>query len=494
MLVLKNFILKFNGIIVYVFVICLVISFISCSKSKKESSQNMLDYADFTYLYTEDSLFYLINIEDTAHTGIKFSFSLNNKFWFHPDSMLNFIRKIPIEDTFCTRKEIIQAWKFISKYTVHDDGIAGENKIMHKPDILLNSATFGLCDDRSAALCLILERMGYKTRISKISSLHVFAEVYDGEKWIVLDPGHSLLFLDDNSCAAGLSEIRKCMNLVSISEPHEYSLWYLKNLFSETNSEATLSLFKDSLQHTFENWFTENVIWDEVYFDLPAGSKIVFPVYDETDYAYMKINIPGYYCGAIKLPLLVTEINNGQTVFSKKIYENGLEIFYDLNLIHGENIEIVALMNPLFLDYNKDMNFRYNSLCGTFPKIQITSENNLLRKQRIEVLELAESFSLSLLNMEFQYVVNQEAESMITWQDFVSKTSAFIVMNKDKFDSNRIEANLREFYVMTENDTVTQNNLVFLFNNKDIFVNIVSLLNLIDVGKSGNVMRQMMRN
>lgn len=317
---------------------------------------------------------YLISIEDTSGNGLTCIFNVNGKFWFNWKSMFDYIHAIPVEDTFGTRKEIIQAWKFVSSSTYHGfpDSLYYENILLHKPGILLNSTGFGICADRSYALSSIAENLGYKTRIINIKDMHTFIEVYDGIKWVMFDPDYGLLFVDSSRKAGSLSELRNGSHIIPVSvAPHRF-ICNFENVIIPYPVRLQSIYASDSLTSFFE---IRNKKLSDACFKLPPGTKIKFPTYSG-DICMLKVFIPGFYNGKVEIPLLIYSVKNNTIPYTDSLSNSGLLSgpFY----ICGNDIEIFAFINPLLFypDEGQPVVFKIFSVSGQLPLVTITEVSN----------------------------------------------------------------------------------------------------------------------
>lgn len=366
---------------------------------------------------------YIITIEDTAKTGLEFVFTLNDNFWFHQDSLLKHIHNLQVEDSFHTRKEIVQAWKFVCKNSYHSCTMSEIEleKTVQFPSLMLNSVGYGQCSDRAQLLRSLWIMMGYKVRIANIKSYHTFPEVFDGEKWMMLDPDFGLLLLNEAGRISSLTEIINDAALFPIKFTEnnficnytdmicQYPTW-LEKIYK---MDSLLSYSK-SLNYKFEN----------TYFELPVGSKVVFPIYsDNINGCLLKIIIPDFYSGNVRIPLLIKSLINNENSKTDSLIKSG-HLFGKFE-IRGRNIEIQAYINPLLFMF-KDQDtvaFNYYTNSTVFPKITIlkyTDTSNyiysitkllpLIAENKDKYLEISDSylkkFKLKITDWaEFQNII-----------------------------------------------------------------------------------------
>ena len=277
-------------------IIVLIFSLFSCNDEIKVSvtEREGIWQSDHIRIVESDSVIPYVVIEDTVGVGLEFTFSINNKFWFCKDSMMNYIHQIPVADCFNTKEELIQAWLFVSMYTYHHKPISMSEKHIHIPSMLINSVGYGLCDDMTATLCLIWEEMGYETRINHVTDFHVFPEVFDGNRWLMMDPDFALLLITDKNEIASVEEIKSGI----ILSPYRSEL----NTSCFNTAQGFIDLYPDYLHDVYTNavnpqkdsWFTKNLNWRSANFLFPRSTKVEFPIfYDTLTSAFMKAVIPG---------------------------------------------------------------------------------------------------------------------------------------------------------------------------------------------------------
>ena len=149
----------------------------------------------------------IISISDTTGKPFEFTFSIDGKFWWDKDSLLNYISRIPVKDTFNTSKFIIQAWQFVYENTFHCYQNYPGTSHSNFDCYLLNSIGHGLCGDRAYLFCDIVEGKGYKARVLHHKDVHAFPEVFDG-KWKMMDVDYGVCFLDKNYEILSTEEIQ----------------------------------------------------------------------------------------------------------------------------------------------------------------------------------------------------------------------------------------------------------------------------------------------
>ncbi len=345
---------------------------------------------------------YQIVIEDTSGKGIEFVFSLNGKFWFNIDSVMSFTREQFSSEEMNLNSEMLSVLNFVSTYSYHryPEQELVENDLLNNPYIILNSTGYGICSNRSIMLCAILDRMGYLTRIVNVEGYHTFIEAFNGEKWILLDPDYGLA-LESLGELISLEQFQEDSLGFPVIESDNQFFCNVENLVKAFPERLKQIYFKDSLISYLNYRSIEN---EDLYFCLPSGTRIIFPVYDSISDRYlMKIKIFGHYKGNLRVPLLISSIENNSNKKTEQLL-NEMSLFNSFD-VEGDDIEIYALVNPLLFSSNYSMNefeFSYYSKNGSIPLIDIIERNssndvfleskslvNLIKKEESEYLKIA---------------------------------------------------------------------------------------------------------
>lgn len=283
----------------------------------------------------------LICITNNSEQPAEFTFSIDRKFWWDKDSLLNYISSIPVKDTFNTSKFIIQAWKFVYENTFHCYQEYTQTSHENFDCYLINSIGHGLCGNRALLFCNIAEEKGYKTRLYHNPNVHTFSEVFDG-KWKMMDVDYGICLCDNNS---------EILSVEEIQNGTEHKLIRAKEKMSFLSNALTFFIDSPQNLNSGNDYGSENTtnieyITSKLNFSnilLPANSTITMPIYDSILMEYTaKIFIPQACNQIIRLPLVIT--HNNAYIFVRTPYS--FEYF-----VSGNNIEITALLNPmLFLN------------------------------------------------------------------------------------------------------------------------------------------------
>ena len=285
----------------------------------------------------------IICISDTSGQSFKFSFSLDNKFWSDKESIMDYISNIEVKDTFNTSKFIIQAWKFVYENTFHCYQKYTKTQFEVFDCYIINSIGHGLCHDRASLFCDIVEEKGYKTRIFNNPGIHTYPEVFDG-KWNMMDEDYGVCFVDRNQNILSMEEIQNSEHQLIRAKDKMSYFSNVETFFIDAPPDLNsgtkyCSKYTEQQEHHKSEFKLSN-------FSLPANSTIIMPIYDSTLMEYTaKIIIPTSNEQIIRIPLVITSHNADMfTHISSFDY-----------IVSGENIEIIALLNPMLFMNAKNL-------------------------------------------------------------------------------------------------------------------------------------------
>ncbi len=293
----------------------------------------------------------LIYLTNKSEQPIEFTFSIDGKFWWDKDSLLNYISSIPVKDTFNTSKFIIQAWKFVYENTFHCYQNYQKAAFENFDCYLLNSIGHGLCWERANLFCDIVEEKGYKTRVHYHPNVHTFPEVFDN-KWEMMDVDYGVCFCNNNSEILSVEEIQNGTEHKLIHAKEKMSFLSNDETFLYTPPEL-ISGKKYGTNNTNHIGYCAKGL-NLSHFILPAHSTITMPLFDSVLLEYTaKISIPKACQQIVSIPLFITS-NNADLFVKYSSFEY---------LVSGENIEITALLNPmLFINAKRLTVFSNNNL------------------------------------------------------------------------------------------------------------------------------------
>ncbi len=472
-----------RGLVLLFFALALQL-LIACGHNKdslviKEESQVSIQLSQSA---GPDSVLPYIYIEDTSGAGLDFTFSLNNLFWFSPDSMINFIQQIPVEDCYNTEKEIIQAWIFAGNFSFHHASYAAGEKITYSPGMLFNSVGYGLCDVRSAALCMIWQQMGYKTRVNKLLDFHLFPEVYDGEKWMMLDPDFGICLVNSNNRIASVEEIKKDSGQLTVcSIETRYPHFCISQNFVEEYSPYLENIYKSSASDSLDNLLLDNVNWPAGNFKLPPNSIVEFPVFtDSLISPVCKITILDSYCGFVQIPLVIAGANNAvfESTATVDCKGKGVGYWSDKLWVCGKNIEILAYVNPALFVSENEIKFNYYSGNTVLPKVLLGE----VQKPETHILFIISGLfekmlaKKELMHKLYEHYVADEQIDITGREEMIKATGVFLKDEVKSFDTATIHRNIAITDSLLSRDTAFQKMFYKNLGDTDLFATILLVM------------------
>lgn len=407
-------------VFLFIFVSLIAIAFY-LHKNDQKPNYSLSEFSNvisFNYFLQNESEGYQIVIEDKLNVGLDFVFEVNGNFWFNNDSILYDIKNQDVKNVSEKHKEIIQVLKFVTENTYHryPSQSMYDNDVLQEPILLLNSTGFGLCSDRANVLCALLEGLGYKTRIRNLKGLHSFPEIFDGTKWVIVDPDYGLYFVNSHNDLLSLQELSIDKNIILRRVNVESFICNFENVVNPLPKRLIDIYMNDSLAIYSE---ARKVELSETNFVLPPKSKIIFPLYDDILGTYlMKIRIPGNYAGKVKIPLLVYNIENNQNAITDSLLDYAL--LYDEFEVSGKEMIIYAFINPLLFTKNDEEQISFNYYSNKFylPFIDIEKRSTdtdlflsvshlvkVINQNRDEYLKIAEE------------IIDKYGSKVNTWED-----------------------------------------------------------------------------
>lgn len=473
-------------------IIILIFLFLSCGERMKvaDIAEVKVWHCEYNQIIESDSVIPFVVIEDTVGIGLEFTFSLNNKFWFCKDSMMNYIHQIPVADCFNTKEELIQAWLFVSMYTYHHKPISMSEKHIHIPSMLINSVGYGLCDDMTATLCLIWEEMGYETRINHVTDFHVFPEVFDGNKWLMMDPDYALVLITDKNEIASVEEIKSGITLSPYRSELNTSCFNTAQGFVELYPDYLHDVYSNAVNPQKDNWFTDNLNWENAKFLFPRLSKVEFPVFSDTlANAFMKVTIPGNFRGVVKLPLMIAEIANADYKFLSTIDKNSIPLLdqgTNYLWVDGTNITILAYLNPLLFNFDKVFKFNYYSNIEKLPRVCVSEQSITDEKILSIFLHTGDiTYSRQILEALHQKNFLSDHKKLNSIADIIDKIK-LILMNERSFDMKRVTQNFYKLDSILSNDIEAKNKFYSSMNESQNLVLAIFMIEHLDTKGIGN--------
>jgi hypothetical protein len=281
--------------------------------------------------------------------------------------------------------------------------------------------------------------MGYKTRIWNVKGLHVFPEVFNGNKWLMLDPDYGLLLRTEEGQIVSLDDIRIDSFLVPVLSG--------RNNFI-CNPENMIDTFPIRLKNIYKNdslasyYMLTDKTLEDTYFKLPSGAKLTFPIFvDSLDTYILEVFIPGFYEGEIKIPLLINSLINNKNKRTDSLLKCG--VLYDDFYIIGENIVISALINPLLFipKTNKKISLCYSTNNSCFPEIKISDKSTNYDTDLFQIIsyfsELIYINKNDYLEKSKKYLQKLNHATIIDWKDIEKVVK--LHFNKKEYPLHKME-------------------------------------------------------
>ena len=381
---------------------------------------------NFNYTLTNCNSELQIEIRDTSGSGLEFIFNLNDKFWFNENDFKRSLLNLNIDSTYGTPADILKAFKLVSNYTYHKcpHEKIQRAKVLNNPYLLLNSIGSGLCNNRAVALSFLTNSLGYRARLLSVDG-HAFSEVFNNDKWILLDPDYGLSLITSEQEIASISEIRNESDL----RPKVVS-----NCFFINNFENSFNPYPIRLENLYKretltsSFYNEKLSNQNSYFELPKGSTVTFPLFcDSIDSYLMKVNISGNYFGKVRIPLLIHSIR-GNSLYDYYYLDTNM-FLYDEFFVSGTNIEILAFINPLLFipDIDQKFEFTYLSSRKTKPKIKFSEKSDTLNyfTSIPQIMQLFNEVKLYYYEIACEYLIDKNNEILV-WNDFDKLICAYV--------------------------------------------------------------------
>lgn len=337
----------------YFFILLLSFFWILFSCTNKNNNAVSVSKTELTKVITKqlndtcNTVF--VSFKNESEKSVNISFSLNGMFWFSREEMINYIREYETDSLPDTNILISKAYNFVINNTAHYEEYTMPRRFEFSPSILLNSLGLGICANRGAVLSHILKEMGFESRCVQLGG-HLVTEVYDNGKWKMLDADYDTYFLK-NDIIASVREIKS--NFLDCNIIKGYSI---NDLFFYLFPSYYLEYFTSEENNEVQDWYMQDVYWQDDYFTLPAGSELRFPVDNPNRnnhefYSYGKLTILNYHSKFFNIPFVVHSVSgNGSLLnpFQGYVTEKSNCSFYTPGsyFIDADSLEVYFYINP----------------------------------------------------------------------------------------------------------------------------------------------------
>jgi hypothetical protein len=324
--------------------------------------------------------------------------------------------------------------------------------------------------------------MGYKTRINKLDDFHLFPEVYDGKKWLMLDPDFGICLVNSKNQIASVEEIKETSMQMSVHSIENKSPHFsIPQDFVEEYPEYVKNIYKNSVSDSLDNLLLDNINWVAGKFKLPPNSSVEFPVFvDSLISPVCKITIHGSFCGLIQIPLVLAVVNNAffesaETIDSQEV---GVGQWSDKLWVCGNNIEIFAFVNPCLFVSEDEIKFNFYSNNSALPKILLGD----VQKPKTHILYvISELFERMLAKKELMkelfeiYQANEQIE-ITSRNEMINAADMFLKSHVQKFDTAAIYRNIIITDELLSKDPVLQKAFYKNLGEADLFATILLVM------------------
>jgi hypothetical protein len=393
---------KSSGLIIlFIFFVILAInlSYSRNNQTKENHSQDIIKR--YTIEQADTGNVICVSFKNESEKSVNFNFSINDKFWFAPQDMINYIAESETDSLPDTNILISKAFNFVINQTSHHAEYTLPRMYEYSPAVLINSFGLGICANRNAVLAHILKEMGFNSRCVHLGG-HLVSEVYDNDKWKMLDADNDSYFLK-NEKIASFEEIQSNINDCKlIIGANNYN--FIHYFFPKTY----MQFFTTKEDNEIQNWYMQDVYWKNEHLTLPAGSRFQFPVHNPNSnnfdaYAYGRLSIKNTYYKNINIPFVVHSISGDGVLFnpfygwiSKK--SSNHFIIPGIFTVTADSLDIYVYINPHLIKKNStndDIKVQYNVSEGIALKTEVHTDfipnlphaifknhNNFIKKTR----------------------------------------------------------------------------------------------------------------
>ncbi len=425
-----------------------------------------------------------ISIKNNSDSLLRFSFSLNNKFY---TSLRDINDKIYAMSNQNKDSLFYYAWKFVCNSSYSYASLTKRNWIT-SPILYINSLGFGLCGKQAVFLENIWKNLGYETRIWGLND-HIVPEVFYKKSWHMLDPAFRVYFLNDSNEIAGVKELNDKPTLITNPKVKLKNDVYYFLRYSKAYKNFITSLDADKI--SYKDFVTEDitdfkiVLPPTLTFEFPGIFSKKVKTLENTSvpyYANCRIKIPPAWTGTVYNTLILCDIiGNGKIRIDNieymvndsnltKIISSYYTFIDEISIgEHTDTIELIYLMNPAFSEIHSE-----NSLIikGTnIGNLQINNFNlpdslsmaNRLKKQYFFYENSRINLLSSTLNSNIPCIKNSNINSKDNFIEYLTKYYGCIKAgdkNEIKTITNKIQ---NCFNQLPENYNFDK--LFFIINN-----------------------------
>jgi len=222
-----------------------------------------------------------------------------------------------------------------------------------------------------AVLAIILKELGYQSRCVHLGG-HLVSEVFDKNKWKMLDADNNTYFLIDGKIASSDEIAYKSQKCTPVFGKNTM------NIFNSLMPQNYISLFTTHDNNVADPWYLENINWGNTHFTLPAHAELELPAYNPCEeknspYLFARLKLQRPYKGFLDIPFVIHSVKGNGHIFNlhaadeKKKHENFLSP--GNYLVLSDSIDIYLYVNP----------FLFDNITGTAKVELVSNKENSLR-------------------------------------------------------------------------------------------------------------------
>lgn len=230
----------------------------------------------------------------------------------------------------------LNAWDHLCRHTFHEMPIT-THKSLSKPELLINSVSFGHCDDVAQLMARLCVNYGLPARLVYLGG-HTVVEVKEHGKWMVLDVDQRNYLLAHDGRPASYQEILEGAVVKQVRHPVALTPLNLADLIKNDSVNLTYSLGYYQSEHNNSVGKGMSIqpfdIADDII--LPANSKLEFTHLNNVQpvRSFVKVVLYPEANGRLYLPLVPMGTTHPLNLSASfKQVDNNLHLFtYDVIL------------------------------------------------------------------------------------------------------------------------------------------------------------------
>jgi hypothetical protein len=308
----------------------------------------------------------VILISNGTNESKNVSSLLTDYFFLSDSSLISYIRQLNVPNDL--NRDYRKAWYFMVHFTWSARVPLAQRDQINNGLEFFNSLGWGYCGIKSQMLAWIWNKMDYKSRVWDLKG-HIIPEVFVDDHWEVWDPTYHVFYPGNKGIPVSIDSLSLRPELIyHPNNPYtlKKNFWMRMTGYSHNLSQMYASTENNRM---LENEVVLPIDRTTLVFELPAHSKMLFPVYSGLplwsdfhgeikrlyDYAECAFFIEAGYTGKVHIPLVLHAIASSEAtiqnaekrvVFDKK-HSSDVCVGYE-----GENsIEILENSGGVWLFY-----------------------------------------------------------------------------------------------------------------------------------------------